>query len=212
MSRPRVALDAVHASSFVLRTSLEGALQHRDHDDDSGPTPCVPAAPTRVCLREKKQKQREKQHAAWRWALLAMADPLFVSLHRTLPPVDLAPLPSLPLGTFCSYAPNYRFPVLGSGGCGAHFGPGNRGERMGTYHILWSQPWQRLCSLPQWERVLLRPTSVTEGNISSPRSHSFVPHIEIRPCGPHSFRGTTGNSIFSLISTIEETLFSLDSF
>ena len=89
MSRPWVALDAVHASSFVLRTSLEGALQHRDHDDDdddSGPNPCVPAAPTRVCLREKKQNQRKKQHAAWRWALLAMADPLFVSLHRTLPP------------------------------------------------------------------------------------------------------------------------------
>ena len=98
-------------------------------------------APTRVCLREEEAETKKEATRSLKVGPAGYGGPPLRLSAPNPPPRDSAPPRSLPLGTLCSHAPNDRFPVLESGGCGSHFGPVNLWKHLGTYYILWFRPW-----------------------------------------------------------------------
>lgn len=159
--------------------------------------PCKPDAslPARGRSRNPERSNTKLEGGpCWLWRT-----PLRLSAPNP-PPVDSAPCPPLPLGTFCSYA---TFPSLGWGLVGPISGEG-------TLDTIWEHvmPTGSLNVPIDYGNAVYcakRPSVMGAHRTHAPGGP--FPMSEPDLVGPISFRGTTGNKIFSLISTIDIVMF-----
>lgn len=159
-----------------------------------------------ACARRSRTKERSNTQLeggpCWLWRTPSS------SLCTEPSPRRLGPSPSpLPLGTFCSYVPTSGSPCWDL----EFVGPISAQETVENVweHVIFFDPnLGSVCVPCHNANVLyyaLHPSLMGTYHLHAP-SHSF-PILKPDLVGPISFRGTTGNSMFSLILTIEETVF-----